>query len=189
MIETIKDLLLSNWQIIAVAILIIIAFIVNIIDRTHKSKIDWFCPEMPYLQPIPIETKGHGFWKAIWIWIMTTRTWYVSKDFHYSIDGINYVIPKGFVFDGASVPKFFRSWLSPMGVLLIAGLIHDYGYKYGELRTKGKSQNRPVTRAKMDKIFREINIEDNGFKTLNYIAWYGVRLGGWIPWILHRNDR
>ena len=44
-----------------------------------------------------------------------------------------YVIEKGFEFDGASVPKFLAMWLSPTGVLLMGGLVHDYGYNCGEL--------------------------------------------------------
>ena len=46
-----------------------------------------------------------------------------QKDWNFSLNGENYVIPKGFVFDGASVPKFLASWLSPTGVLLIGGLV------------------------------------------------------------------
>ena len=46
------------------------------------------------------------------------------------MNGKNFIIPKGFKFDGASVPKFLGQFLSPVGVLLIGGLIHDYGYKY-----------------------------------------------------------
>ena len=49
-----------------------------------------------------------------------------KKDFEYKINGNNYVIPAGFKFDGASIPKFLHTFLSPVGVLLMGGLIHDY---------------------------------------------------------------
>jgi hypothetical protein len=140
---------------------------------------------MPTLRPLPIPTKGKGFFSAIWLWIMTTRKWVVVKDWNYELDGIKYRVPKDFIFDGASVPKYFRSWLSPMGVLLIAGLIHDYGYKYAGLLLSNsilisKSQKQ------MDTIFREVAIADNGFKMINYIAYYALRIGGWWAWKGHR---
>ena len=69
-----------------------------------------------------------------------TRHWEVVKDFNYSLMGKNYIIPKGFKFDGASVPKFLAQFLSPVGVLLIGGLIHDYGYKYETLLLKNKKR-------------------------------------------------
>lgn len=62
-----------------------------------------------------------------------------KKDFYYTINGEKYVIPAGFTFDGASVPKFLASFLSPVGVLLIGGLIHDYGYKYKTLLKADKN--------------------------------------------------
>ena len=73
---------------------------------------------------------------CIKLWVFGTRHWEVVKDFHYSFSGQDFVIPKGFKFDGASVPKFLAQFLSPVGVLLIGGLIHDYGYKYETLFKK-----------------------------------------------------
>jgi len=142
---------------------------------------------MPIMQPLPIPTKGKGFFGAIWIWVATTRKWEITQDFHFTLDHHKFVIPKGFIFDGASVPKYFRSWLSPMGVLLIGGLIHDYGYKYQTLLASSKKKSIGVRDQKwMDQAFRDICIDVNGFKVLNYIAYYALRLGGWVAWKGHR---
>jgi hypothetical protein len=139
------------------------------------------------MKPIPIQTKNKGFFGALLTWLIVTRKWEITKDWHYSIDDHNLVIPKGFVFDGASVPKYFRSWLSPMGVLLIGGLVHDYGYKYQTLLSKGKKTCNGLKQQKeLDQVFRDINIEVNGFKIINYIAYYALRLGGWFAWRGHR---
>jgi hypothetical protein len=139
------------------------------------------------MKPIPILTKDKGFFGAIWVWLIVTRKWEITKDWHYSIDSDNLVIPKGFVFDGASVPKYFRSWLSPMGVLLLGGLVHDYGYKYQTLLyTEKKNCNGLKKQKELDKIFRDINIEVNGFKIINWIAYLALRLGGWFAWRGHR---
>jgi len=132
---------------------------------------------MPHMKPITIETKSKGFFGGIWMWIATSRKWEITSDFLFTIDNTNYVIPKGFIFDGASVPKYFRSWLSPMGVLLVGGLVHDY--KKPKALTK-KNQKW------CDQLFRDINIDVNGFKIINYLAYYALRGGGWLAWNGHR---
>jgi len=143
--------------------------------------------EMPHMKPITIETKSKGFFGGIWMWIATSRKWEITSNFLFTIDNTNYVIPKGFIFDGASVPKYFRSWLSPMGVLLVGGLVHDYAYKYETLRLSGKPKALTKKNQKWcDQLFRDINIDVNGFKIINYIAYYALRLGGWLAWNGHR---
>jgi hypothetical protein len=92
------------------------------------------------MQPIRIPTKDKGFFGAIWLWIWCVRNWTIMKDFYFTLNGEKYVIPAGFQFDGASVPKFLATFLSPVGVLLIGGLVHDYGYKYKTL-LKGRQED------------------------------------------------
>jgi len=169
-------------EIIVVFTLILLGYLV---DKKINSNISFKMPIMPVMKPISIPTKNKGFWGGVWTWIMVTRKWELVEDFIYYIDGDKYRIPRGFIFDGASVPKFFRSWLSPMGVLLIGGLIHDYGYKYTIiLRMDGTAVAKD--QKAMDKLFRDISIEVNGFKLLNYIAYYALRAFGFIAWSGHR---
>ena len=183
-----NELLIQYWQFAAVAALIALAWaLVSLIPNTESNiKIKW--KEMPCMKPISIPTKGKGFWGGVWTWIMVTRTWEITKDWRYELNGVKYVIPKGMVFDGASVPKFFRSWLSPMGVLLIGGLVHDYGYKYGALLKGNKKSAEVHNQKELDQIFRDINIDVNGFRVLNYVAYYALRLGGFIAWNGHRKN-
>ena len=141
--------------------------------------------KMPVMSPLPIKTKELGFFGAIWVWIISTRKWKLEEDWNYSINGTMYRVPEGFVFDGASVPKYFRSWLSPMGVLLIPGLVHDYGYKYAAILTDSAEQHIKDQK-QMDVLFRDIAINVNGFTIINYIAYYALRLGGWFAWNGHR---
>jgi hypothetical protein len=141
---------------------------------------------MPIMSPVSMPTKDKGFFGAVWMWLIQTRKWKIEEDWNYEMEGIKYRIPRGFVFDGASVPKYFRSWLSPMGVLLIAGLVHDYAYKHAGLLLD-TSDKAPLTQLESDTIFREVAVIDNGFKIINYIAYYALRLGGWWAWKGHRN--
>ena len=187
--EFILTLATQFWQWTVVIILIIIGLTINIIDRKqiNKWRVNFKYDEYPHMKPIRIATRDKGFWGAILMWLLGRRKWQISKDFHYELNGVKYVIPKGFSFDGASVPKFLATFLSPVGVLLLGGLIHDYAYKYAALKPAlQKSSLLVVDQKQADKIFRDINIEINGFYFLNYLAYWALRLGGWFAWNKHR---
>lgn len=51
----------------------------------------------------------------------------LDEDFHYECDGKNYVVKKGYEFDGQSVPKCLKSFVGGnyRSKTLIAALIHD----------------------------------------------------------------
>jgi hypothetical protein len=186
--DFIIDQLVTWWQFTVVGILIIIGWIANKVGIDCEEEIIGFkYKEMPHLMPIRIPTAGKGFWGAIWMWITGTRHWELAEDWHYEIGGEEYVIPAGFKFDGASIPKFLHTWLSPTGVLLMGGLVHDYAYKYETLLRKyGKETMGVLTQKKADEIFRDINIEQNGFHFLNYLAYWALRIGGFMAWNGHR---
>ena len=162
--EMITTYAIQFWQFSLVIILIIIGAIWKVLDKDVKPDMKFKAISMPHMKPIPIPTKGKGFWGGIKIWLFVTRKWVIVKDYHYIINGEKLVIPTGFIFDGASVPKFLHAWLSPMGVLLVGGLIHDYGYKYQTLLCKGKKKSIGTkTQKELDIIFRDVNIIQNGF--------------------------
>lgn len=186
--EFIIDQLVTWWQFTVVGVLIIIGFIINMFGVDCDDVIIGFeYKEMPKLKPIAIPTAGKGFWGAIWMWLMSTRNWEVAEDWEFKIEGDWYVIPAGFTFDGASIPKFLHTWLSPTGVLLMGGLVHDFAYKYETLLKKSKKKTiGTITQKKADLIFRDINIEQNGFHLLNYLAYWALRIGGFVAWNGHR---
>lgn len=186
--DFIIDQLLTWWQFTLVGILIIIGWIANRMGVDCDEEIVGFeYKEMPQLRPLKIETAGKGFWGAIWMWISGTRHWEVADNWSFKLDGDWYVIPAGFQFDGASIPKFMHTWLSPTGVLLMGGLVHDYAYKYQTLlKLNQKSTMGVIDQKKADQIFRDINIEQNGFHFLNYLAYWALRIGGFVAWNGHR---
>ena len=156
-------------------------------DKKIDNRVNFKYKDYPVMRPIRIATKGKGFFKMILMWILGTRHWEIAKDFEYVLNGNKYVIPAGFKFDGASIPKFLHPFLSPVGVLLIGGLVHDYAYKYATLLRQNKKDTMGViSQKKADEIFRDINIGVNGFYLMNYLAYWSLRLGGFLAWNKHR---
>ncbi len=154
---------------------------------------------MPILQPIPIETRGKGFWGRLFTWFFSTRKWRVVEDFYYHLPWwavrADVVIPKGFIFDGASIPRPLWGVLSPVGLLLVQGLIHDYAYMHDYLLVADLYENdeetryrwnRHIGRKTWDKLFRDIGREVNGMVIINDLAYWALRIGGWMAWNAHR---
>ena len=85
-------------------------------------------------------------------------------------------------FDGASIPlPWLVSLLTigvlrPLGVMLIASLVHDYAYKYGHLQ-KEDGSSIAIDRHIADRVFRDIIATVNGLPFIGYIAWFFVRIG------------
>ena len=185
--ELIITLAMKFWQWTILIAVVIIGWLINVLDKRRENKLKFSYTELPSMQALKIPTKGKGFWGGIICWLLATRNWKVTKDFHYAIDGTDYVIPAGFQFDGASIPKFLRTFFSPVGVLLIGGLIHDYAYKYKTLLEKNKKKTMgELTQKRADEIFRDININVNGFYSMNYLSYWSLRLGGFVAWNGHR---
>ena len=185
--EFIIGLATQFWQWSILIAVVIIGAIINFADKKAKTKLKFYYKDMPKLQPVPIKTKDKGFWKGIVMWLLTTRNWILVDDWKYNVNGQEYVIPEGFQFDGASIPKFLRTFFSPVGVLLIGGLVHDYAYKYKTLLKKNKKTTMgDLTQKQADEIFRDINIIVNGFYVMNYLSYYSLRLGGFLAWNGHR---
>ena len=64
--------------------------------------------------------------------------------------------------------------------------MHDYAYKYACLKRTGKGALLIVDQKRADEIFRDININVNGFYLMNYLAYWSLRIGGFVAWNGHR---
>lgn len=148
---------------------------------------------MPKLTPVPIPTKSRPFLMRILVWCFEVRKWELSQNWTFQFeDGCEIVLPEGFRFDGASIPRPFWAILSPTGLLLIPGLIHDYGYKYDQLWRKGENNKilefeKGAGKSYWDNLFLEVGKQVNGLAGIDRIAWLGVKIGGSGAWNKHRN--
>ena len=69
----------------------------------------------------------------------------------------------------------------------MGGFVHDYAYKYATLLRQNKKDTLgTISQKRADEIFRDINIGVNGFYLMNYLAYWSLRLGGFLAWNKHR---
>lgn len=183
--------------------------------------------KMPTFEPIIIPTKGKSVLTQLWILLTSVRTFRMTEDWYFTLpNGVEIVVPKGFVFDGASIPK--PLWficallalaiflgvavspsiillfsclfivagvtLAPTGLLLIAGLVHDFAYRYGYLWKAEKDGIYTTkyyhirgTRLNYDKLFFEINLNVNGMFFTDYLAYCLLAIFGKIAWTQNRD--
>jgi hypothetical protein len=185
--ELLISLAMKFWMWTVLILVVITGLLINLFDKKKINEINFKFTEYPLMKPLRIATKGKGFFKMLLMWLLGVRHWEIAKDFDYELNGEKFVIPAGFKFDGASIPKFLHTFLSPVGVLLMGGLVHDYAYKYETLlKTNKKDTLGVLTQKKADQIFRDINIQINGFYLMNRLAYYSLRLGGFMAWNKHR---
>lgn len=176
----------SSYYNILLGVIILLAIVFRLLGFKNKHKsINFKYKEMPTLKPIPIETKGKDLISAVRIWLGERRQWSLEEDWIFEMEGRAYIIPSGFTFDGATIPRSLTVWFAPTGILLLGALVHDYLYFKGSIYKFGANEwvkTSPFSRKKVDQIFRDICIDVNGFYSLNYIAYIMVRMTGWFYW-------
>ncbi|KGJ89506.1 DUF1353 domain-containing protein [Colwellia psychrerythraea] len=151
--------------------------------------------DMPVLRPIPISTANqNGLLNKILILVFQVRRWRVEEAFIFEYKGKKYAVHAGFEFNGASIPKPLWGLLSPVGLLLIPGLIHDYGYRYNGIYILDEN-NKPEwdetisVQSGWDELFKGIGNDINQIPMLNELAKFGLWLGGFKAWRAWRDKK
>ena len=99
-------------------------------------------------------------------------------------------------FDGASVPcpwlvtAVSGGVLRPLGVMLIASIIHDFAFAYGFLlfREHGKLKKREIGRRDADRLFHDIIVTVNEMPVVAWIGYAAVR-AGWLVGVKYGEKR
>ncbi len=150
---------------------------------------------MPTLKPLPIELKNNWLIFKMFSWLRTIRQWEIMADWLFVLpNGETIVIPKGFIFDGASIPRPFWFLLPPTGLLLIPGLIHDFAYRYNYLWLVNEKNGQKYYskyeynsgQKYWDMLFRQISVSVNGMVYIDRFAWYSLSIFGWVAWKRNR---
>ena len=135
--ELLVSLAMKFWQWSLLIVLVIFGLIINLLDK-RKSNCTFHYEELFHIYNNQNLYKRKRFWKGIIMWFLSTRNWKITKDWKYRYNGNEYIILKGFQFDGAKYIKFLRTFFSLVGVLLVGGLVHDYMYKYACMKRTDK---------------------------------------------------
>jgi len=145
---------------------------------------------MPEMRPVIIPTKGLS-WDKRFFTHFQTRKWEITEDYYLYVPSLGEIlfIPKGFVFDGASVPRIFWPIMNPTGILLIGGLFHDFGYRYDcFLNGTGRIIHEGAGQKFFDKQIKDINIYINDVHSMNTVAWAILRVFGFLAWRGRRKE-
>lgn len=125
-------------------------------NTSDLSKKDIKSIVIPDLYPVVKATPCGDFW----------RLW---EDFYFYINDTEYVIPKNFLTDFASIPDLVKTALfTDKEKYSAASVIHDY-----------VCRKKIFTRDVCDEIFYRANLMGGISKFKSYEMWIGVRSGGW----------
>lgn len=143
---------------------------------------------MPVIEQVPSPTLGKPWYIQLWLYFTEPTRYKLKEDWFYHLpNGIKGMLPKGFVFDGASIPWFLRWLATSFGPLLRAALFHDGGFKFGYLiGWDGHKFAIGRNQKFYDDLFRQIIVWTTGIKPLSWWAWSGVRALGFRAWNKHR---
>ena len=118
--------------------------------------------DMPLLRPRSIPTAHRSSWSRLLLWATARRRLEVMHDWRYTLaDGIKVVIPAGFVFDGALIPKPLWIFESQTNLFFLPALLHDFIYDHDFL-DEISGRRRLLSRRNADAIFRDESIHLNG---------------------------
>ena len=181
--------------VVALLLLFIIGGVIYAVTKkfTEKAPAAIKGGEMPLLRPVPIPTKNRGLLMRVLVWIYDVRKWELAANWEYQFSPKErIVVPKGFKFDGASIPRVLWSFLNPIGLLLIPGLLHDYGYRYRQLWKIDEDKMEAVPfmqdgkKKQWDLLFWRVGKQVNGTRIINLFAFLAVYFAGHLAW---KNNR
>ena len=102
--------------------------------------------------------------------------WELHEPFLFAVDGVDYVVPRGFYTDFASVPRIFHPIINPYE-LGCGPIPHDFGYFSGL-----------GTQSYWDEVFDECMYMDNVPWWKRRVAYNAVRSFGWIVYRRYREQ-
>ena len=88
------------------------------------------------------------------------------------------IIPAGFRFDLASVPRLFWPLIAPFDLSLEAPLVHDFLYRFHQ----PAGFARPFRRGQVDRLLRVIAKREGVCCWRRSLAWLAVRVAGFWAW-------
>lgn len=140
----------------------------------------------PIIQAIPT-IRNQPFWKRVINFLTYRRKFQIMKDDCLWVPSlfIWIFLPKGFIFDGASVPKILNSIYNPTGMLLLGAAPHDFGYRYKgllQIDAKGNVFFVSYTKKELDDIFNALCAYESEMKVASKTATFTLTIAGFLGW-------
>ena len=116
-------------------------------------------------------------------YLVGRRTWLLEQAYAYRDGGTRIVVPAGFEFDLASVPRPLWSLIAPFELSIAAPLLHDFLYRYrGRPPAGSLVPPREYSRAETDRLFERIMEQEGVPAWRRWLAYRSVRLLAWSDW-------
>jgi hypothetical protein len=111
------------------------------------------------------------------------RNWRLEAEFWFPDEGRVITVPKGFLFDLSSVPRFLWWLIAPFELSVVAPLIHDFLYRYGGKPPAGSIEPpHEYTRAEVDRVFSHIMKAEKVAPWRRVFGYAAVRIFGFWAW-------
>lgn len=127
----------------------------------------------PGAPPLPVVT----YRVRACCWVLEVGYTYEDEDGEHLI-----WIPRGFVFDLASVPRLVWPLIAPFELSIAAPLVHDWLYRYAGSMPAGGHALRAYTRRDADLLFRRIMERERVPGWRRVLAYAAVRAFGGFAW-------
>ena len=112
-----------------------------------------------------------------------TEEWCLHEAYRFAKDGHDITIPEGFLFDLASIPRFFWRFVAPFELSIVAPLLHDFLYRYAGQPPAGTVGNgRTYSRSDADHLFRHVMKLEGVPSWRRNAAFRAVRMFGGGAW-------
>jgi hypothetical protein len=140
-----------------------------------------------------MDMTGIGFWARLWKMVRYKRLWLMEEPLILYVPWLNrtFFIPKGYVLDFASIPKWFWPILSPTGFMLLGSIPHDFGFQYGGLIEIVDGQILEFnewTKHELDTLLLDITKCVARSAIPGNLAGIGLFAGSWVPWKKYRKQ-
>ena len=140
-------------------------------------------PEVRRYEHTEVEIPASALAAPLVTYVGPGNRWRLEEAYSYQDGPTRIIVPAGFLFDLASIPRIFWWLIAPFELSVAAPLLHDFLYHHrGDLPPGTVEPSRPYTRLEADRLFRTV-METEGVpawrRTLAFLA---VRGFGWLGW-------
>ena len=165
----------------------------------------------PKYRRVPYKLQGLSWWQQLIVVMRTPPQLELLEDWIITLaNGLQIIVPRGFITDGASIPAWLWWLISPFGPLLEGAILHDFGYQHGyllavyslfcpynimSLRMRGQYPDIFTTTIPVfvgegqdffDNLLRRVVIEASGATVQAGAAYYALRKFGHVAWNRYR---